>query len=70
MRTSTLILCIGLCIAAVTVISWYMISADQRRQVVNENAARAIDTTERLEREIGYGGLIHHFKNYVLRPTE
>lgn len=70
MRTSTLVLCIGLCIAAVTVISWFMISADQQRQHVNENAARAIDTTERLEREIGYGGLIHNFKNYVLRPTE
>ncbi|WP_236624073.1 sensor histidine kinase [Rhodopirellula baltica] len=69
MRTSTLILCIGLCIAAVTVISWFMISADQQRQLVNENAAQAIDTTERLDREIGYGGLIHNFKNYVLRPT-
>ncbi|ELP31046.1 PAS/PAC sensor signal transduction histidine kinase [Rhodopirellula baltica SWK14] len=46
-----------------------MISADQQRQLVNENAAQAIDTTERLDREIGYGGLIHNFKNYVLRPT-
>lgn len=26
--------------------------------------------TLNLERQIGYGGLIHHFKNYLLRPTE
>ncbi|WDQ17182.1 sensor histidine kinase [Rhodopirellula sp. P2] len=68
MRTSTLVLCIGLCIATVSIISFYMISAERQRHAVNALAAKVTDTTERLEHEIGYGGLIHNFKNYVLRP--
>ncbi|MFG0263531.1 MAG: PAS domain-containing protein, partial [Rhodopirellula sp. JB055] len=70
MRTSTLFTCIGLCIAAVSVISLYMISAEYQRHAVNELAAKVTDVTERLEHELGYGGLIHNFKNYVLRPDE
>lgn len=33
-------------------------------------AAELPDAAIRFERQIGYGGLIHHFKNYVLRPDE
>lgn len=36
------------------------------RKLLNRKLIRA-DQLARLEREIGYGGLIHHFKNYILR---
>ncbi|MDB3936381.1 HAMP domain-containing histidine kinase, partial [Granulosicoccus sp.] len=32
--------------------------------------SQAQESATELERSIGYGGLIHHFKNYVLRPDE
>ncbi|MGQ7844700.1 sensor histidine kinase [Granulosicoccus sp. 3-233] len=32
--------------------------------------SQANDTAHKLERRLGYGGLIHNFKNYVLRPEE
>ena len=34
------------------------------------NMSQAQQSATELERSIGYGGLIHHFKNYVLRPDE
>jgi len=36
------------------------------RKLLKEKLARA-ELLARLEREIGFGGLIHDFKNYVLR---
>ncbi|PLX37222.1 MAG: hypothetical protein C0606_12050 [Hyphomicrobiales bacterium] len=32
--------------------------------------AQYLEDLSELERAIGYGGLIHHFKNYLLRPDE
>lgn len=40
--------------------------ADELGVLLSESHAAA----SLLERHIGYGGLIHHFKNYVLRPGE
>lgn len=37
---------------------------------IRERLAEAQDTAVMLERYLGYGGLIHSFKNYVLRPSE
>ncbi|PKI16946.1 EAL domain-containing protein [Colwellia sp. 12G3] len=36
------------------------------RALLNKKLIRA-EQLARLERELGYGGLIHHFKNYILR---
>lgn len=40
-------------------------TAELRRVLSGSHAAAAL-----LERRIGYGGLVHDFKNYVLRPDE
>lgn len=39
---------------------------EELRRILSTSQAAA----NRLERSIGYGGLIHNFKNYVLRPDE
>ncbi|PKG85779.1 diguanylate cyclase [Colwellia sp. 75C3] len=36
------------------------------RELLNKKLIRA-EQLARIERELGYGGLIHHFKNYILR---
>ncbi|MCC9642885.1 PAS domain-containing protein [Rhodopirellula sp. JC740] len=47
-----------------------MIRADERRHEVILLSSQAVNASEQLDRELGYGGLIHNFKNYVLRPDE
>ena len=48
-----------------TAISVLHASKDMRLEL-----SQAQQSATELERSIGYGGLIHHFKNYVLRPDE
>ena len=48
-----------------TAISVLHASKDMRMDM-----SKAQQSATELERSIGYGGLIHHFKNYVLRPDE
>lgn len=56
-------------VAAILVI---LLARDLNRRIVQTDR-HIVDLTAtalRLERDLGYGGFIHHFKNYVLRPDE
>lgn len=65
---------IGLTAAAVLILIAYgSVAFDkfgvthQRWQQFTSESARAASALNRLRSELGYGGYIHHFKNYVLR---
>ncbi|PLS21755.1 hypothetical protein C0U40_09710 [Amylibacter cionae] len=51
-------------LALLTFTNW--VSPRVERDLASELAARML----KFERELGYGGLIHNFKNYLLRPDE
>lgn len=54
----------------VAVASMVVLELKARVQTAESFTSKIADAFQGLERAIGYGGLIHHFKNAVLRPDE
>ncbi len=62
---------LGVCIVVLLIAeTWSAISTVQRTKQLNELLSSSFSIALRLERTIGYGGLIHNFKNYLLRPDQ
>ena len=58
----------GLCVLALQV--WAAVAVVERTKELRDLLVESHVMINRLERRIGYGGLIHNFKNYLLRPEE
>ena len=59
---------IGGAVAALGIAVWFSLMTDVR--LADNHIDEVVHLEAELHREIGYGGLIHNFKNYVLRGAE
>ena len=73
LKCSALII-IGITFCLIALLVWYGLSLSQKVKGIedqwsefNREAAAASYALGRIEASFGYGGFIHHFKNYVLR---
>lgn len=65
---------VGVTLCLITVLVWYGLSLSKKVRNIedqwsefNREAGVASYALSRIEASFGYGGFIHHFKNYVLR---
>ena len=62
------VIALGAAIAALGIAIYYALMMDVR--LANDRIGEAVHIEADFQREIGYGGLIHNYKNYVLRGAE
>ncbi len=67
---STLWLIVGSITTALALQVWSSANVVSSTSDLRSMLSQAHVTATRLEQKIGYGGLIHNFKNYVLRPDK
>jgi len=67
---STLWLVVGSVAAMLILQAWLSSHLVSRTSNLRNSLSAAHSVASKFERRVGYGGLIHDFKNYVLRPNE
>ncbi|MCK4709794.1 MAG: methyl-accepting chemotaxis protein [Gammaproteobacteria bacterium] len=78
MRITTIGILMGvllaICAAAVAGYTYFVIGkvnfVDSSWNRLESSGLQKIDSLQRIQQSIGYGGMIHHFKNYVLRNDQ